>query len=122
MAEQPPWDPADGPTSLRAFAEWLHGEATEMFLKDGTHGNIIFLFDETGCPVNPLDNLAARQYCPNGAPADNFAANVANATNNDGVFYDLDRIVENDGDANSSSAHPFLYYILECGKMADAID
>ena len=63
-------------------------------------GTGLFLFDETGCPVNPLDANANRQYCPDGAPADNFDA--------DDVVYDTDRIVEITGQANSSSAHPML--------------
>lgn len=61
-------------------------------------GSGLFLFDETGCPVNPLDANANRQYCPDGAPADNFDA--------DNVVYDLDRLVEFNGIPNSSSAHP----------------
>lgn len=61
-------------------------------------GSGLFLFDETGCPVNPLDANANRQYCPDGAPADNFDPN--------NVVYDLDRLVEFNGVPNSSSAHP----------------
>lgn len=61
-------------------------------------GSGLFLFDETGCPVNPLDNNANRQYCPQGAPADNF--NVNNAV------YNLDRIVEATGIANGSNTSP----------------
>jgi hypothetical protein len=61
-------------------------------------GSGLFLFDETGCPVNPLDNNANRQYCPNGAPADNFDPN--------NVVYNLDRIVEFTGISNASSNHP----------------
>lgn len=61
-------------------------------------GSGLFLFDATGCPVNPLDANANRQYCPDGAPADNFDAN--------NVVYDLDRLVEFNGVPNSSSAHP----------------
>ena len=63
-------------------------------------GSGLFLFDATGCPVNPLDANANRQYCPDGAPADNFDAN--------NVVYDLDRIVEFNGVPNSSGAHPRL--------------
>jgi len=61
-------------------------------------GSGVFLFDETGCPVNPLDNNANRQYCPDGAPAANF--NPAN------VVYNLDGLVEANGVQNTSSAHP----------------
>lgn len=61
-------------------------------------GSGLFLFDETGCPVNPLDANANRQYCPDGAPADNFDAN--------NVVYDLDRLVEFNGIPNAGGAHP----------------
>jgi hypothetical protein len=63
-------------------------------------GSGLFLFDATGCPVNPLDANANRQYCPNGAPADNF--DPAD------VLYDLDRMVEPSGINNVSSTHPLL--------------
>lgn len=65
-------------------------------------GTGLFLFDETGCPVNPLDNNANRQYCPNGAPAANFDANTVNNV----VKYNLDRIVQPTGISNASSNHP----------------
>ena len=64
-------------------------------------GSGLYLFDETGCPVNPLDNNANRQYCPNGAPAANFDPN--------NVVYNLDRIVEATGISNASNAHPMKY-------------
>ena len=32
-------------------------------------GTGLFLFDEDGCPVNPLDNQANRQNCNNQSPA-----------------------------------------------------
>ena len=63
-------------------------------------GSGLFLFDATGCPVNPLDPNADRQYCPDGAPADNFDAN--------NVVYDTDRIVEITGVPNASGSHPRL--------------
>jgi hypothetical protein len=63
-------------------------------------GSGLFLFDETGCPENPLDNNANRQYCPDGAPAGNF--NAAN------VRYNLDGLVEPTGAQNTSSGHPAL--------------
>ncbi len=63
-------------------------------------GSGLFQFDETGCPNNPLDANANREYCPNGAPAANFdAANTV---------YDLDRIVELSGVSNSSLTHPMV--------------
>ncbi|MFQ6022385.1 MAG: hypothetical protein ACE5NW_06650 [Acidiferrobacterales bacterium] len=63
-------------------------------------GSGLFLLDQDGCPVNPLDRNANRQYCKNGAPANNF--NLGN------VVYNLDRIVEQSGVANSSNNHPML--------------
>jgi hypothetical protein len=61
-------------------------------------GSGLFLFDKNGCPVNPLDNNANRQYCLNGAPARNFNLN--------NVVYNLDHIVEPTGIANGSNTHP----------------
>ncbi len=61
-------------------------------------GSGVFLFDETGCPVNPLDDNANRQYCPDGAPAANFDP--------DDAVYNLDGLVEVNGIQNSSSSHP----------------
>ena len=61
-------------------------------------GSGLFLFDQTGCPVNPLDNNANRQYCPQGAPANNFDVN--------NVVYNLDRIVEATGISNASNSSP----------------
>jgi len=63
-------------------------------------GSGLFLFDEDGCAVNPLDDNADRYGCDDDAPADNFdPARVA---------FVLDRLVEPDGSANSSSNHPML--------------
>ena len=64
-------------------------------------GSGLFLFDETGCPVNPLDANANRQFCPDGAPNNNFDA--------DNVVYDLDRIVEYTGITNASGSHPYSF-------------
>ncbi len=63
-------------------------------------GTGLFAFDAFGCPVNPLDANANRQYCQNGAPADNFDAND--------IVYDLDKVVEDYGITNSSANHPLL--------------
>ncbi|MCI0504628.1 MAG: Ig-like domain-containing protein [Gammaproteobacteria bacterium] len=65
-------------------------------------GTGLFLFDATGCPVNPLDNNANRHYCPNGAPAANFDANTVNNV----AVYNLDRIVQATGISNASNNHP----------------
>jgi hypothetical protein len=53
---QPPeWNSSDKPASLLAYAKWLHAEAVEVFLKDKTHGQILFLFTEDGLTsINPL--------------------------------------------------------------------
>lgn len=52
---QPPWNPADKATSLHTWAEWLHDEAKQVFLKDGTHGQMLFLFDDKGpASINPV--------------------------------------------------------------------
>lgn len=63
-------------------------------------GSGLFMLDQNGCPVNPLDDNANRHYCQDGAPAANFNLN--------NVVYDLDRIVEQSGVANSSNNHPML--------------
>ena len=63
-------------------------------------GSGMFLFDEDGCPVNPLDSNVERRGCDGTAPSAAFSA--AN------VFFDLDRIVEANGVANGSSNHVWL--------------
>lgn len=63
-------------------------------------GSGLFLFDENGCPMNPLDTNANRFGCEGNAPANNF--DPAN------VVFNLDRMVEGDGRANSSSSQPML--------------
>jgi hypothetical protein len=63
-------------------------------------GSGMFLFDEDGCPVNPLDNDPNRRGCDGQSPASQF--NVNN------VFFDLDRIVEANGVSNGSSNHIWL--------------
>ncbi len=63
-------------------------------------GSGLFLFDRDGCPVNRLDPNPNRHYCKNGAPANNFNPN--------NVVYNLDRLVEDSGVANSSNNHPML--------------
>ncbi len=63
-------------------------------------GTGMFLFDENGAPVNPLDTNPNRVGADGVAPATAF--NPAN------VFFDLDRIVEPDGRSNGSSNHAWL--------------
>ncbi|MGE0791254.1 MAG: hypothetical protein AB7S26_36610 [Sandaracinaceae bacterium] len=61
-------------------------------------GSGLFLFDENGCPVNPLDNNNNRFFCNGTAPAAQFNLN--------NVAYNLDGFVEPDGTSNTSSSHP----------------
>ncbi len=61
-------------------------------------GSGLFLFDENGCAVNPLDTDANRYGCDGTAPATNFDPARA--------FFNLDRIVDIDGVANGSSNVP----------------
>ena len=63
-------------------------------------GSGLFLFDQYGGPVNPLDNNANRVGAQGVAPAANF--DPAN------VRFDLDRIVLEDGTATGSNTHPML--------------
>ncbi len=62
-------------------------------------GSGLYLFDQNGCPVNPLDNDNNRIGC-NDAPATIF--NLGN------VVYNLDRIVEQSGVSNGSNNHALL--------------
>ncbi len=79
-------------------------------------GSGLLTMDATGCPENPLDPRADRQYCPDGAPADNFDANA--------VVYDVDRLVEFTGVPNASTAHPFTdpLAILDSARMRNGSD
>ena len=61
-------------------------------------GTLLFLFDQNGCPVNPFDNNPNRENCNGNAPADIFDLN--------NVVYDLDKIVQIDGQTNAGSIHP----------------
>jgi len=63
-------------------------------------GSGLFFFDEDGCPVNPLDTNPNRVGCDGESPFERFAAATP--------IYNLDRIVEADGTANSSSNHPMV--------------
>jgi hypothetical protein len=53
-----------------------------------------------GCPNNPVDANANRQFCNNVAPADRFDPNA--------VAYDMDRVVQYNGAANASFTKPIL--------------
>ena len=63
-------------------------------------GTGLFLFDANGCPVNPLDDNAARAGCNDLSPKDRFNLN--------NVVYNLDRIVLDIGVPNGGNAHPLL--------------
>ncbi|MGE3164948.1 MAG: hypothetical protein AB7O52_08580 [Planctomycetota bacterium] len=63
-------------------------------------GSGMFLFDENGCPVNPLDDNEDRFGCDGVAPASNFDPVR--------VFLDLDRIVDETGRSAGSSNHSLL--------------
>jgi len=53
--DQPTWNPAAKSASLRKWAESLHREAKRVFLEDGTHGRMLFLFDDRGiASINPI--------------------------------------------------------------------
>lgn len=63
-------------------------------------GSGLFLFDENGCPINPLDDDANRKGCDNGAPSANFdLGNVA---------LNLDRLVRPNGVPTAGNTHPLL--------------
>jgi len=63
-------------------------------------GSGLYLFDENGGAVSPLDDNANRYGCDGNAPADNFDPAR--------VRFVLDRLVEPDGSVNSSSGHALL--------------
>ena len=60
-------------------------------------GSGLFLFDEHGCPVNPLDDNPDRVGCED-APSSNF--DLAR------VRFNLDRIVDENGVSTGSNNHP----------------
>ena len=64
-------------------------------------GSGLFLFDETGAPVNPLDTNANRAGAGGVAPA-SITFDPSNAA------FDMDRIVEANGNSNASDNHPML--------------
>ncbi len=63
-------------------------------------GSGLWLFDENGCPVNPLDNNANRVGCNGSSPAAIYDLSR--------VALNLDRIVEETGVASSSNNHALL--------------
>jgi len=73
-------------------------------------GSGLFLFDENGCPVNPLDKNDDRKGCENRqtgerrSPADRF--DLANILTQ--VKFNLDRVVDRDGRPHAASNHALL--------------
>ncbi|MEM7305624.1 MAG: hypothetical protein AAF682_03085 [Planctomycetota bacterium] len=66
-------------------------------------GTGLFLFDDNGCPENPLDQEPNRAGCDaheGVAPATHFDP--------DNVAYDLDRIVNELGESTGSNSHPMV--------------
>lgn len=63
-------------------------------------GSGIFLFDENGCPVNPLDTNQNRVGCDGSSPAAIYDLGR--------VALNLDRIVQESGVSNSSNNHMML--------------
>lgn len=63
-------------------------------------GSGLFLFDDDGCAVNPLDTDANRKGCEGQAPANNFDPAR--------VRFNMDRIVDDNGVSQASSTHPLL--------------
>jgi len=63
-------------------------------------GSGLFLFDEDGCPENPLDNDNNRAGCNGTAPAADY--DPADA------FFNLDRVVDGTGQSTASSNHPLM--------------
>jgi hypothetical protein len=70
-------------------------------------GTGLFLFDENGCPVNPLDTDADRKGCYSD-PVNFVGVSPLSIFDLANVRYDLDRIVEASGVANGSNNHAWL--------------
>jgi mono/diheme cytochrome c family protein len=68
-------------------------------------GTGLYLFDEDGCPVNPLDNNANRAGCDGVAPATRWDEFIAGDRD---LKYNLDANVEWTGVSNGSSSNPML--------------
>ncbi|MEQ8767070.1 MAG: hypothetical protein RL885_24375 [Planctomycetota bacterium] len=73
-------------------------------------GTGLFLFDESGCPINPLDENANRAGCDGIPPSANYDPAR--------TVYNLDKIVDPTGRSMGSSNHPFL----EAGKTSTLRD
>jgi len=77
-SSQPDWNPDDKQASLKAYAEFLHQQAVEMFSRDKTHCQILFLFTDAGLvSVNPV---------PSNTAADALTAGVRQAVLENGLY------------------------------------
>jgi len=67
-------------------------------------GTGLFLFDENGCPINPLDFDDDRKGCEDVSPADRFDPETFLSR----VRFNLDRIVTESGATTGSGNHPLM--------------
>ena len=67
-------------------------------------GSGLFLFDENGCAVNDLDTNDRRFGCEDVAPKDAFTTETVNERS----VFNLDRIVNLNGESQASNNHPML--------------
>ena len=70
-----------------------------------SHCQLLFLFDEDGCPVNPIDNNPNRAGCNGLSPAARWAQFLNNERD---LKFNLDGMVEWSGVSNGSSSNPML--------------
>lgn len=68
-------------------------------------GSGLLLFNEDGCPVNPLDNDPNRSGCDGDIPSELWQQHLQTG---DVVKYNLDRVVEWSGVSNVSCSNPML--------------
>ncbi|MHC4958066.1 MAG: hypothetical protein ACYTGN_06785 [Planctomycetota bacterium] len=85
---------------------WVHGVAGL--------GTGLFLFDENGCPVNPVDDHDERQGCEVPPGSGNFIVPSEQPFLNSRVKYNLDKTVDLTGRATGGSNHAIM---LEAGAM-----
>ena len=58
-----PWNSADKPASIRAWVRDLHEQSKAMFIKDGTHVQILFLFGDDGLvSINPVPPKTSHEH------------------------------------------------------------
>ena len=67
-------------------------------------GSGLFLFDQNGCAVNPLDDNVNRVGCNGVAPSTVYDPLTVNVT----AFFNLDKIVDSSGASTGSNNHPLL--------------